>query len=221
MDYIIVENNSKAQIRKLINNNRHNRFYFVFNILKSQVSVQKQLFYSNLAHDVMYIIDMFGKIYNRRAMVFEVSFDHAVYPEGVFRIGYTLKTSTYESYQLIHFVNPEDKKNNFYLLQILAGNQEAINFRRDRNEFKDSTVIYRETIKEGTNNLVVVHNDKLGFTKAEKVGTLCEKCHYYDEDNYYVKCAVLPHVNHELIYQCREYQCLSVDDVVDRFLQIN
>ena len=220
MDYIIVENNTKAQIRKLISNNRHNDFYFIFNIKKTDVSVQRQLFYTNLGFDVGYIIELFKRVYTKRPMVFEVKFEHSFFIEGNFKITYTLITPTYDNYEFVHMLDPQDKNNNYQLLQILPTNQNAINYRHDRNEFSESTIIFRESNKKAINQLTVIHKDKLGFAKAEKINTLCEKCHYYDEDNYYIKCAVLPHVDHESTYQCREYQCITVEDVVDKFLNI-
>jgi hypothetical protein len=69
-----------------------------------------------------------------------------------------------------------------------------------------SDTIYRENVCEKESVSIVFKDyEDLGFWKAVKIKSLCESCSYYDEQSYYMRCAVHPGVDNDVTYECRDY----------------
>ena len=163
----------------------------IFNILKfeNQETIKKY-FNPNLVYEIL------SKIYKRRPIVINVSEYIANSNIDIYGIKYVVTGFSSNIYPNIQIINYITYGTDIY-------NSLSI---RSMDTTVSSHLIYREHLGKD-NNLHIVMNDfeTLGFKKAVKLMSLCETCKFYDDESYYMKCAVHPSKCHETIFECRDY----------------
>jgi hypothetical protein len=198
MTFAIVHRHSPKRIEKFISMFEGVKHKVIFNIHKFEnEKIIEQYF------DPEYIHALLSKFKTNYPIVIQVTEFVGRGTRSESGIKFVTDSKDLDSIQIILYTN------SYYPLS-LNGTATSYGIRRYDTTAASDT-IYRENMCEKESMSIVFKDfEDLGFWKAIKIKSLCESCKYYDEESYYMRCAVHPCVDNDVTYECRDY--ISMND---------
>jgi hypothetical protein len=194
MKYIQVNNYSDKRITKFLETFKDINYNFIFNISTfEKKGIVKQYFKPD------FIIELLGKLYKDRPIVVEVSEFVGNSNIDIYGIKYVItgfSSNIYPNIQVIYFIQYGEEEADYYTIRYM-------------DTTVASHVIYRENVSKSL-HVVLKDFETLGFKKAVKLMSLCETCKFYDDESYYMKCAVHPSKSHDTVFDCRDYEQVEI-----------
>jgi hypothetical protein len=191
MAFIVLEQYPKNKIKDLLEGFKNENYELIFNIgvFKDPATIP-EFFNPDKIQEILL------PLYKGKPIVVDVSeftTHSGLDVDGIKYVINNFGSSVYPNIQIIYYIKfgafVKDAYSIRYLDTLIA-----------------SHLIYRECMgKQNDLNIVMSDFATLGFQKATKLMSLCVSCKFYEDESYYLRCAVNPSLNHDIIFTCRDY----------------